>query len=345
MQKVSLFSVSVIILNYNGNRYLDKLFASLNNQSLSEFEIVFIDNASSDDSVSIAKHLCSMLRRGITMRIVESKENTGYCRGNNIGALASTGDYLVFLNNDTYLDIHWLEELVEAARLHSKMGIVGSKVVNPLQQSSTENLAFACDFYGQTEGSPIANLEETRSFTEVRLFYCSGACFLISRRLFFEVGAFDEALFMYHDDTDLCWRVRLSGYSLGLALSSVCYHLSKSTDSGLALPVWKYYHGIVKNRLRLLIKNYSTLTFLKYVTQSLTLISLRGVLSSATNRDIRYMAALTKGLYWNIANLRDTLTKKYSVTSIRKRSDGSVQEFMAPHSLEITYFKKLLAKT
>lgn len=338
--------VSVIILNYNGSQYLDRLFSSLNNQSLPEFEIVFVDNASSDNSVNLAKQLSTKLHKGLSIKIIENEQNLGFCGGNNIGASAvmNSAKYLVFLNNDTYLDTNWLRELVTAAESDKKIGVVGSRIADHRKNSSICTVAFACDFYGQTEGIPLCIPNQNNAdLQELKLFYCSGASFLIPKKVFFEIGSFDEALFMYHDEIDLCWRVRLSDYKIMIAFSSICFHITKSTAYGLGLPVWKYYQGIAKNRLRVMLKNYGSASFFKYFFPTVILIVLRGMLSALVNKNARYMLATIKGFSWNIKNLRSTLIKRFDAQRIRTVSDAVISSYMVPCSLEVLYLKSLFA--
>jgi GT2 family glycosyltransferase len=343
-QKQSPIMVSAIILNYNGSRYLHRLFSSLNNQSLSAFEIIFVDNASSDDSIDLVKRLCKNLRKGLSIKIIENNRNFGYCKGNNIGAsvVQNGTKYLVFLNNDTYVDAHWLRNLVQTAELDNKVGVVGSRI-DTVQKSFFSTIALACDFYGQTECMvlPIADGQKASSI-DLKFFYCSGVSLLVPKKVFWEVGGFDEALFMYHDEIDLCWRVRLSGYKLTVEPSSICYHVTNSSEHGLSLPVWKYYHGVAKNRIRILLKNYATSSFLKYFPQTVTLIVLRGLLLGLINQNVCYISALIEGFLWNIKNLRGTLLERLETQRLRKVTDEDILAYMLPYSLEIAYFKRLL---
>lgn len=336
--------ISVIILNYNGNQYLNRLFSSLNIQSFTKFEIIFVDNASHDDSIEIVKQLCDNLRKGIMVKIVNNLKNYGYCKGNNIGATFANKNakYLVFLNNDTYVDVNWLQELYINAESDSKIGVVGSKVI-VMPNGSQSGAIFACDRYGQIEGINLQKRSEIKeNLQDLKFFYCSGASLLIPRKIFFKIGGFDESLFMYNDDLDLCWRARLYGYNITVALSSICYHLTNSTGYGLNLPVWKYYHGIAKNRLRVLIKNYSIITLLKYLPQTIILIVLRGLLSSLVNRKVGYISAGVYGLFWNLKNLKNTLMERHKIQRLRKVRDDRIVHSMVNYSLEITYLKRLL---
>lgn len=105
------YDVSVILVNYNGKRYIQNLFESLKhiNHEGFCFEVVFVDNNSSDDSVQYLESIRGELN--FDLNIVKSKINRGFAGGNNLGVMASKGEYIVFLNNDTIVDRNWLSTL------------------------------------------------------------------------------------------------------------------------------------------------------------------------------------------------------------------------------------------
>lgn len=121
------YDVSVIIVNYNGKRYIDTLFKSLKELILDDIklEIVFVDNASSDDSV---EYLSSTYDWD-NLNIVKSGENTGFAGGNNLGVKQAGGKYIVFLNNDTKVDKLWLKELYNRIIKDETIGIINSKLL------------------------------------------------------------------------------------------------------------------------------------------------------------------------------------------------------------------------
>jgi len=291
----------------------------------------------------MVKQLCKNLRKGLTVKIIENDRNFGYCKGNNIGALAAENGtkYLVFLNNDTYVDANWLRNLVQKAESNSELGMVGSKI--GVTREDLAIIAMACDYYGQVDSIVLrtANGQKT-NYTNLKFFYCSGASLLVPKKVFWEVGGFDEALFMYHDDIDLCWRVRLSGYEVAVESSSVCHHVPNHSAYGLNLPVWKFYQGIAKNRIRVLLKNYAASNILKYFPRTVALIVLRGLLLSLVNKNVRYIVALFGGFLWNIKNLRDTQLKRLRIQHFRTVPDKNILANMLFHSIEIAYFKRFL---
>ncbi len=121
--------VSVIIVNYNGKKYIDTLFESLCGQKSDgfSFEVVFVDNASSDDSVSYLKE--KYADRLDNLVIVESTENLGFAGGNNLGVANAHGEYIVLLNNDTAPNPDWLENLFRYAKSHKDVVMVNSKLL------------------------------------------------------------------------------------------------------------------------------------------------------------------------------------------------------------------------
>ncbi|WP_416398658.1 glycosyltransferase [Allohahella sp. A8] len=113
---------SIIIVNFNGASYLEKLFDSLKIQSYSNFEIIFVDNASNDQSVTLARNFPAAIK------IIENAANLGFAEGCNIGFRASVGSVIVLLNNDVRVEGNWLHELIRPLETYSRVGAVTSKV-------------------------------------------------------------------------------------------------------------------------------------------------------------------------------------------------------------------------
>ena len=124
----SACDVSVIIVNYNGKKYLDNLLQSLQNMDSNEltYEVIVVDNCSTDDSVSFMKQ---HYEKKMPLKIIESKENLGFAGGNNKGVQEALGHYIVFLNNDTAVERNWLTELYRFMQEHPDCGMVNSKLL------------------------------------------------------------------------------------------------------------------------------------------------------------------------------------------------------------------------
>jgi len=115
--------VSVIILNWNGKHHLERCLSSVLEQTYSNFEVILVDNGSTDGSVEFVRG------RFPEVRIIWNEENLGFAAGNNAAIIATRGDYVATLNNDTQVDPHWLSELVNAAETTPKVGMCASKML------------------------------------------------------------------------------------------------------------------------------------------------------------------------------------------------------------------------
>ena len=214
--------VSVIILNYNGERFLRRLLLSLSKQTFRDFEIIFVDNASTDNSIKILRQSLQQKEfEDLNVKLVLNNQNFGYCAGNNIGAKYSQGEYLVFLNNDTYVSPKWLEELVKVLDEHPSIGVCQSKLLFA-KTCKIQTIGNACDLFGRSGPCINDDVVVQGGVLFKGFFYASGAAFIIRREVFDKCRGFDEKL--TYGDCDLSWRVRLCGYNIATALRSKCYH-------------------------------------------------------------------------------------------------------------------------
>jgi GT2 family glycosyltransferase len=194
--------VSVIVLNYNGMRWLDRCLDSLRRQTLlPQTEIILADNLSSDGSDRLAEKLVSGWPNAF---FIQHGENLGYCEGNNRAAQRARGRYLFFLNNDTWLEPNCLQVLLN--QVESAQAQAATPLVLNYEDSSFQSLgAGGLDLFGLT----TARLP----FTATRpVFMPEGCSYLIERRVFEELGGFDPVLFMFSDELDLSWRLWTAGY-------------------------------------------------------------------------------------------------------------------------------------
>ncbi len=183
-------------------------------------EIVVVDNGSSDGT---AVYLADLAGREPLVKVVSPGENLGFVGGNNLAATHATGEHLVFLNNDTEPQAGWLEALVEAAG-EPGVGAVGARLVYPdgrLQEAG--GIVFS-DASGWNYGRGDDPTRPLYTFPR-EVDYCSGACLLVRRSLFEELGRFDERYApAYYEDTDLCFAVRAAGSRVRYEPRAVIVH-------------------------------------------------------------------------------------------------------------------------
>jgi GT2 family glycosyltransferase len=194
--------VSVIVLNYNGARWLERCLTSLRAQTIFDrIEIILADNVSNDGSAQLGKRLVESWPSGVFR---QHTQNLGYDEGNNRAAEAARGQFLLFLNNDAWLEPRCLEQLL--AEVQRTGAAAATPLVLNWEDDTFQSLgAFGFDLFG---------LASTRAFaTETReVLMPEGCAYLIQRKLFEELGRFDPEFFMYSDELDLSWRVWISGH-------------------------------------------------------------------------------------------------------------------------------------
>ena len=213
-QEPSTPLVSVVILNYNGERWLRRCLASLKEQTIfSRIEIIIADNASSDGSDRLAGQLIAGWPNAV---FVQNGGNLGYCEGNNRGARVARGKDLFFLNNDTWLEPDCLEKLLAGVES------AGAGAANPLvldyEDDHHQSLgATGFDWFGIPDATPPGDVSR-------EIFAACGAAYLINANLFRCIGGFDQEFFLYCDETDLSWRVWIAGHRVVAVPAARMHH-------------------------------------------------------------------------------------------------------------------------
>ena len=193
--------ISVVILNYNGAAWLQRCFDSLRAQTFfSSIEVIVADNASSDGSDRFA---AEALRSWPNALFLPNGGNLGFSEGNNRGAARATGQFLFFLNNDTWLEPDCLQKLYHGTLAAGADG--GMPLVLDYGDDHFQSLgASGLDWCG------LPN-DQKPSSEPVELFAAAGCSILVSAEMFRRVGGFDGGLFMYAEETDLSWRIQIAG--------------------------------------------------------------------------------------------------------------------------------------
>jgi GT2 family glycosyltransferase len=218
----SAMTVRVVILNWNGRRWLDGCLSALASQTLPPSEVVIVDNASTDDSV------VHLTQRWPSVRVLPLTENVGFAAGNNRGAEGADTEALVFLNNDTEVEPGWLAALVAAAAGDTSRGLVASRIVfmdrPDLIDSAGDGYLRCGGGYKRGHGQPAISFSSS-----CEVFGACGAAFLIRRSLFESLGGFDPSFFMVYEDVDLSYRARLLGARVWYAADAVVRHAGSAS--------------------------------------------------------------------------------------------------------------------
>jgi GT2 family glycosyltransferase len=285
------------------------------------FEVLFVDNASTDGSVEFVEKKFGQNPR---LRIIQNERNLGFTEGNNVGIRNAKGEYIALLNSDAKADRQWLKELVKTIR-SPEIGAVQSKL---LQMSSPDVIDCAgglIDYYGYH--IERGRGEKSCKYTETgEIFYAKGAGALIKREILEKTGLFDPEIFMYFDETDLCWRIWLSGYKVLFAPKSIVYHASGSTASKLQEKTRAYYY--IRNHILVLLKNYDLSNMFKAVAVSIVFEFRNMVLFFARHKP-QVGIAVIEALSWNLFHSKYAWKKRQVIQRlVRKVSDKQIKKIM-----------------
>ncbi|MDQ5985428.1 MAG: hypothetical protein CSYNP_01138 [Syntrophus sp. SKADARSKE-3] len=261
---MNVIDLSIIIVNYNTKALLwDSIDSIIENTKGLEYEILVIDNGSTDGSQDMIRE------RYPHIILHDNKENVGFSKANNQGYRMSRGNYLLFLNSDTIIVNSAIKTMINYLMDHSEVGIVGPKIYNAEKQPSRSFMRFLDAkvlFLGTKYLSWCINTAKYRLHydtydytTTQNVPWLSGACLMIPRNVFEEVGCFDEGYFLYLEDMDLCMQVKKKGYANIFLPSAEIIHLFGGSTKHQKTQVNKIYKDSARHYFR---KNFSVIQYL-----------------------------------------------------------------------------------
>ena len=318
--------VSVIIINYNGQELLEKCLESLFKVDYDDYEVILVDNNSSDGSL---KYVTKNFESIITIKL---NENKGFAEPNNIGVKIAKGDFLLFLNNDTIVTPKFISELVSASQIYPDTAIYQSlllKLDNEIDSSGD-----FIDSMGVCFNSTVP-ITQPREISSAR-----GACMMIKHDVFDKLEGFDEKFFATFEDVDLGWRAWIAGYKVMVIPKSVIYHIGGKTHSAMTNTI--SFHGL-KNQLAMKITNFESYFSLKSMMQFFMIYGIRELkiifdyktkgFTSMTSTEYEEKIAknpnlkvIIKAILWIVSNPIYLIKKRHKVNSLRKYSTKQLQE-------------------
>ncbi|HYM65169.1 MAG TPA: glycosyltransferase family 2 protein [Candidatus Sulfotelmatobacter sp.] len=238
--------LSIIILSYNTKALtlacINSIVEEYKEELLKEqFEVIVVDNASSDGSLSALKRIT---RKGI--EVLESGENLGFSKGCNFGAKSARGKYLLFLNSDTVIKDQGFLKMVDLLNKNENYGVLGGKLKNDdgTAQPSTGRFYNLFTLFFMLLGLERFGLlrESPKEIKEVD--WVSGACLMIKKSVFEKIGGFDKDIFMYTEDMELCYKAKKQGFKTYFFPEIMLYHKSLGS-SNRAFAILNIYKGII----------------------------------------------------------------------------------------------------
>jgi GT2 family glycosyltransferase len=312
--------IVVLIVTYNARRYLDGLFGSLARREAGphDVEILVVDNASTDGTADAVA-----AQPGV--KLVRNPRNSGFAGGNNVGlrqALAAGADYVYLLNQDTEVEPGFLSEALAVAESAGDIGAVQSLLLLHPQRDRINSAGNAIHFLGfgycRDNGRRLADTQ----LEQREIAYGSGAGLLLRSAALRRVGLLDEELFLYHEDLDLGWRLRLAGFRNVLAPRSVVHHKYEFSRS-----VGKFYY-MERNRYLVLWRNFrlwTMLLLLPWLILSELALFAAAVRAGWWREKLRVYAYFLRPAAW-----KHIRAGRREVASIRKVGDREIVRLFTP---------------
>jgi len=223
-------SVSIVILNWNGRLYLEQFLPSVLSSTYANYEVVVIDNASSDDSISFLKNNYSGIR------IISLPGNFGFAKGYNEGLKQLRSDYFMLLNSDVEVEKGWIEPVIALMQSNKNIAACQPKLLQFRNKKMFEYAGAAGGWldhlgYPFAKGRMFDLCEEDNGQYDLAepIFWASGAAMFVRASVWHESGGFDEYFFAHQEEIDLCWRLQLAGYKIFSCPDSVVYHVGGGT--------------------------------------------------------------------------------------------------------------------
>lgn len=302
--------VSIIIVNYNGKSHLEKCLSSLTKSSYQQFEIILVDNNSTDSSVEFVQ------KNYPFVDVIKLEKNYGFADPNNIGAQKAKGEFLLFLNNDTVVTPDFITELVNVAKEDDpSIGIFQSLLLKP--DEGIDSSGDFMDIYGRAYSSR-EKVSKVRPILSAR-----GASMMARKKVFLDLGGFDKNYFATFEDVDIGLRAWIWGYRVVLVPKSIVYHMGGQTIQKINSLIG--FHG-VKNTLIVRLVNFEisfvirSIVVMFFVIVAKKLFGISLIKDPESGSPLPSFRIIFSGISWILKNLCYVKTRRKMVQSRRVRS-------------------------
>jgi len=304
---------SVVILNWNGAAVLPRAFPSLLRMDYPNYEIILVDNGSTDDSVAVAERLAAEVGR--ELRVVRNDANLGYNRGKNAGADAASGKYLWLLDNDIEPEPDALARLVDFMERHPRVGLSGPLLLNRAADDAPEGSGMLY----LAGGIPLEIHKVRRSFkgdAPVPVGTIVGNSIFVRRDTWEYVGGFEPSSLFCMNDVDLGPRVWCAGWGVAMVPAAVVYHhaFSRGTARRRRWGFLQYPAGVIRSMLR----NYRPVNLLVALPLFFPLLALKLIKRSWLYRDPVFPFVLFPALWKALVQTPASLRQRRRVQALRR---------------------------
>jgi len=335
------YRVSVIVVNWNRLDLLRECLSSLANQTLTGFQVILVDNGSTDGSAEMAEAEFAGSKR-FGLQVIRNRENRGFCAANNQGIRASNSEYVALLNNDAEADPGWLEALLGAFAHGEDVGMAASKILVWEDPARIDKAGHLIYLDGQNRGRGSGELDQGQFRSLEETLWPDGCAAMYRRSMLKEIGGFDEDLFAYADDAELGLRGRLAGWRCLYIAEAAVRHHRGATLGAFSI---RRLELIERNRVLLAVKLFPwSLLWLNGVFYGARLAA--GIWAAATGTgEMRHLPgwrgkvcaamALLKGDLAALRLLPRFLRKRREVKPIRRLSPSQLRKLLLQHRISL----------
>jgi GT2 family glycosyltransferase len=288
--------VSIVSINYNQTRVTCELLQSLRNLTYKDVEVILVDNYSPEDpSLEITTSFPEV-------KYLRSEVNLGFAGGNNLGIKNSTGDYIMFLNNDTEVDPSFLEPLVELFETNPDAGLASSKILYFNSGGVIQYAGSTCinPFTGRNKRIGFMEKDNGQYNTICETDLGHGAAMMVPRKVIEKIGVMPEFFFLYYEEVDWCESIKRAGYKIYFVPQSQVYH-KESMSVGKNSTLKTYY--LTRNRLLFMRRNTTGYVKVFWIVFFIMISLPKNTLQFIVNREINHGKAFWKALLWNVTHL------------------------------------------
>lgn len=312
--------VTAIVTNYNGWELgvLPEFFKAFLDNDYENFELFFVDNASTDDSVRQVKKNFGKDKR---LKIIENPVNN-MSAGINMAVERARGNFILFLNNDLYFKEGGLGGLVKFLQENKKAALVQGKIVSYYDHEKIDDVGETMDLYGNPETLGAGENDKGQYDKKREVLSVTGASSLFRASLVDKIGMLDSDYGIGYEDMDLAIRARIAAYKAYYIPEVTVYHRRAASTSSVSTELRiKLKYGFNKNRLATLIKNYQASTLFKSLPVIVLIYIATGLFEMFYKRLWAFGLTRFKALGWVVLNLPTLLEKRRKVQTLRKLSD------------------------
>lgn len=222
--------VAIVILNWNGRKFLEQFLPSVISHSAAYAEIIVADNASSDDSVAWMKEHYPQIR------LILNQENGGFAKGYNDALKEVDSEYYILLNSDIEVTENWIEPIIRMMDADHSIAACQPKLRSWYDRENFEYAGASGGFidrygYPFCRGRLFFSIEKDEGQYDdpCEIFWATGACMFVRAELYHKLGGLDEDFFAHMEEIDFCWRLKIAGYKIMCCPESVVYHIGGGT--------------------------------------------------------------------------------------------------------------------